>query len=322
MSTLTVPQPLPTPEEDCHKLYKAFKGWGTDEKAIIEILGRRSAVQRREIREVYARLFPKSLIDSLHSELSGDFRRAVILWVQDPAERDATLAHEALKKKGYRHASIIVEIACASSPDHLIAVRQAYCFLYYSSLEEDIINYYSRHPFLTQLLVRLVSSYRYDGMYVNENLVDTDAAELYNAIKLWQQEPPTGLVNILSTRSFHHLKESFHCYQKTNGKSFYEDVESNKSYDNELKSILITVVCCIESPEKHFAEVVRTSVVSLGTDEDSLTRAIVTRAEIDMKNIKEEYMIRYKTTVNADIIGDTSGDYKNFLLTLVGSAEP
>lgn len=78
-----------------------------------------------------------------------------------------------------------------------------------------------------QLLVRLVSSYRYDGMYVNENLVDTDAAELYNAIKLWQQEPPTGLVNILSTRSFHHLKESFHCYQKTNGKSFYEVLVSS-----------------------------------------------------------------------------------------------
>lgn len=85
-------------------------------------------------------------------------QRAVILWVQDPAERDATLAHEALKKKGYRHASIIVEIACASSPDHLIAVRQAYCFLYYSSLEEDIINYYSRHPFLTQVSLWLGSN--------------------------------------------------------------------------------------------------------------------------------------------------------------------
>lgn len=322
MSTIAVPHPLPTPEEDCHKLHKAFKGWGTDEKAIIEILGRRTAVQRREIREAYARLFRQSLVDSLRSELSGDFGRAVILWAQGPAERDATLAHEALKKKGDRHASIIVEIACASCPDHLIAVRQAYCFLYSSSLEEDIIDYHSRHPLLTQLLVHLVSSYRYDGMYVDENLVIADADELYNAIKMRQQEPPHGLISILSTRSFCHLKKSFHHYQKTNGKSFYEDVESNKNYDHELKSILKSVVCCIESPEKHFTEVVRTSVVGLGTDEDSLTRAIVTRAEIDMKNIKEEYKIRYKTTVNADIIGDTSGDYKNFLLTLVGSAEP
>lgn len=67
---------------------------------------------------------------------------------------------------------------------------------------------------------------------------------------------------------------------------------------------------------------VRSSIVGLGTDEDSLTRAIVSRAEIDMKRIKEEYKIRYNTTLNDDVIGDTSREYKNFLLTLVGSANP
>ncbi|KAJ0978849.1 hypothetical protein J5N97_014323 [Dioscorea zingiberensis] len=323
MSTLTIPDPLPTPEEDSQKLNKAFKGWGTDEKSIIEILGHRTAAQRREIRDAYARLFNQTLVDSLRSELSGDFGRAVVLWALDPAERDAILAHEVLKKKGYRHMCVIVEIACASPPDHLISVRQAYSSLFNSSLEEDIIDYSTGHHSLTQLLVRLVSSYRYDGMYLNEDLVDSDADDLYNAIKMGQQEPPIGLINILSTRSIHHLKASFHRYQqKANGKSIYEDIEGNKNYDHELKSIMKCVVCCIASPEKHFVEVVRNSIVGLGTDEDSLTRAIVTRAEIDLKNIKEEYKIRYKTTVNADVIGDTSGDYKNFLLTLVGSAEP
>lgn len=57
--------------------------------------------------------------------------------------------------------------------------------------------------------------------------------------------------------------------------------------------------------------------MGLGTDEDSLTRAIVMRAEVDMKKIKEEYK-RFGTSINDDIIGDTSGAYMNFLLTLVG----
>jgi hypothetical protein len=64
----------------------------------------------------------------------------VILWTQDPPERDAKLAKDALKRKnkGIKHLEVIVEIACASSPHHLMAVRQAYCSLFDCSLEEDI----------------------------------------------------------------------------------------------------------------------------------------------------------------------------------------
>ena len=48
-------------------------GWGTDEKAIILVLGRRNAGQRKKIRETYQQLYNESLIDQLYSELSGDF---------------------------------------------------------------------------------------------------------------------------------------------------------------------------------------------------------------------------------------------------------
>ncbi|GAB4832272.1 hypothetical protein Ancab_006286 [Ancistrocladus abbreviatus] len=48
--------------------------WGTDEEGIIWCLGHRNADQRRKIRDTYQQLYNKSLIDDLHSELSGDFR--------------------------------------------------------------------------------------------------------------------------------------------------------------------------------------------------------------------------------------------------------
>lgn len=64
-----------------------------------------------------------------------------MLWTYDPAERDARLANEALKskRKSITQLQVIVEIACTTSPHHLVAVRQAYCSLFDSSLEEDII---------------------------------------------------------------------------------------------------------------------------------------------------------------------------------------
>ena len=62
------------------------------------------------------------------------------------------------------------------------------------------------------------------------------------------------------------------------------------------------------------------SVLGLGTDEDLLTRAIVSRAELDMTKVKFQYAQMYKSSVEDAVIGDTSGDYKNFLLTLLGKS--
>lgn len=76
----------------------------------------------------------------LISQLLYYLQNAILLWTYDPPERDARLINEALKarKKGVKHLQVIVEVACASSPHHLMAVRQAYCSLFDCSLEEDI----------------------------------------------------------------------------------------------------------------------------------------------------------------------------------------
>lgn len=62
----------------------------------------------------------------------------------------------------------------------------------------------------------------------------------------------------------------------------------------------------------------RNAIKILGTDEDALTRVIVTRAEKDLKDIKEAYYRRNSIDLNNAVANDTSGDYKAFLLTLLG----
>ncbi|KAL2234126.1 annexin D3 [Sesamum indicum] len=316
MATLRIPDVVPSPAEDCERLNNAFQGLGTDEKAVIRILGRRNAGQRKKIRETYQQLYNKSLIDCLISELSGDFRKAVILWTYDPAERDARLANEALKsrKKSIIQLQVIVEIACASSPHHLVAVRQAYCSLFNCSLEEDIISNVS--PPVQKILVSLVSSYRYDKEHVDYDMANMEAAILRKAIEAKKLDDDE-VVRVLSTRNMFQLAQTFLCYKNNYGKSI--DQEIMACGKGILESVMKVVVWCIDSPEKHFAEVIKASIVGLGTDEDSLTRAIVCRAEIDLMNVRAEYFNTNKSSMDNAIIDDTSGDYKDFLVTLLGA---
>ncbi|KAL5827222.1 hypothetical protein ACOSQ3_019056 [Xanthoceras sorbifolium] len=316
MSTLRVPDAVFTPNQDAERLRKSFQGLGTDEDSVIWVLGHRNATQRKKIRDAYMQLFNESLIDRLHSELSGDFRKAVILWTYDPAERDAKLANDALKskKKDLNQLQVIIEIACASSPYHLMAVREAYCSLFDCSLEEDVM---SEIPFpKRKIFLGLVSSFRYDKEMVYLDVANLEATKLHEAIKAKQLDHDQ-VVYILATRNFHQLKATFRCYERNYGNSIEQDIKS--CGDGDLENLLKKVICCIDTPEKHFAEVIRNSIIGLGTDEDSLTRAIVTRAEVDLQKVGEEYSNMYKSDLDKAVIGDTSGDYKNFLLTLLGS---
>lgn len=65
----------------------------------------------------------------------------------------------------------------------------------------------------------------------------------------------------------------------------------------------------------------RDGVKKLGTDEDSLTRVIVTRAEKDLRDIKDLYYKKNSVPLGQVVAKETSGDYKKFLLTLLGEED-
>ncbi|CAA3011922.1 annexin D3-like isoform X2 [Olea europaea subsp. europaea] len=255
MATIRVPEVVPSPPEDCEKLTKAFKGLGTDEKAIIRVLGAKKykpeEENQRDSRFTTSPLFFVSILNYL---------RTVILWAYDPPERDARLANKALKswKKNITELQVLVEIACASSPHHLAAVRHPYCVLFERSLEEDIIS----NEFLPvqKVLFNLVSSYRYDKEVVDSSIANMEAVILHDAIRAKNLEDD-DLVWILSTRNIFQLRATFPSWLC--GKFSSQDIRACGK--GILESILKVVVWCIDSPERHFMEVVRASIVGLGT---------------------------------------------------------
>ncbi|KAL0288860.1 UNVERIFIED_CONTAM: Annexin D1 [Sesamum angustifolium] len=312
MSTLCVPSQVPSVAEDCEQLRKAFAGWGTNEGLIISILGHRNASQRKLIRQVYAETYGEDLLKVLDKELSSDFERVVKLWTLDPAERDAFLANEAIKKWTSSN-QVLVEIACTRSPKELLLAREAYHACFKRSLEEDVA-YHTSGDF-RKLLVPLVSSYRYGGDDVNLTLAKTEAKLLHQKIseKAYSCD---DVIRILTTRSKAQINATLNQYKN----EFGNDINKNLKADpkDEFLALLRATIKCLVRPEKYFAKVLRLSINKLGTEEGALTRVVATRAEVDMKVIKDLYQKRNSVPLDQAIAKDTHGDYEKMLLTLIG----
>ncbi|XP_064107210.1 annexin A4-like isoform X4 [Macrobrachium nipponense] len=75
----------------------------------------------------------------------------------------------------------------------------------------------------------------------------------------------------------------------------------------------------IQNPTAFFAREFRSSMEGLGTRDRQLIRLVVTRSQVDMKAIKNEYKRIFNRSLKKDIKGDTLGSYRRILLALVDS---
>ncbi|CAM0944100.1 unnamed protein product [Alopecurus aequalis] len=313
MATLKVPAGYPPVAEDCEQLRKAFGGWGTNEKLIISILAHRDAAQRRAIRAAYAEAYGEELLRALNDEIHGKFERAVIQWTLDPAERDAVLANEEAKK-WHAGGRALVEIACARTPAQLFAAKQAYHDRFKRSLEEDVAQHVTGE--FRKLLVPLVSAYRYDGPEVNTSLAHSEAKILQGKIhdKAYGDEE---IIRILTTRSKAQLLATFNSYNDQFSHPINKDLKEDPK--DEFLATLRAIIRCFTCPDRYFEKIIRLALGGVGTDENDLTRIITTRAEVDLKLIKEAYQKRNSVPLETAVSKDTTRDYEDIMLALLGA---
>jgi hypothetical protein len=70
---------------------------GTDEAALIKVIGYRSNDQMLEVVKTYKTMFGRDLIADLKSETSGGFKKLLVGLCMVPADFDAMSLHNAIK---------------------------------------------------------------------------------------------------------------------------------------------------------------------------------------------------------------------------------
>uniref|UniRef100_A0A669DLW6 Annexin n=1 Tax=Oreochromis niloticus TaxID=8128 RepID=A0A669DLW6_ORENI len=273
------------PLKDVEVLRKAMKGFGTDENAIIELLGNRSNKQRVPLVAAYKTTYGKDLTKDLKSELTGNFENLVLAMLKTPAYFDASELREAIKvgsSWGCLSKWFQFWFSCPNHNISLIGNRDERPNVDISLAKQDAQKLYA----------------------AGENKVGTDESQ-FNAI--------------LCARSKPHLRAVFQEYQHMCGK----DIEKSicREMSGNLESGMVAVVKCIKNTPAYFAERLNKAMKGAGTKDTTLIRIMVSRSEVDMLDIRQEYLKTYGKSLYTDISGDTSGDYKKLLLKLCGGSD-
>ncbi|XP_041643282.1 annexin A1a [Cheilinus undulatus] len=300
-----------SPDGDAAVLDKAIKTKGVDENTIIEILVKRSNEQRQQIKEAYLRASGKPLDSALKSALKGDLEDVVLALLKTPAQYDAQLLKGAMKGIGTDEDTLI-EIMASRTNREILDIKKAYKEEYKKDLEDDIKGDTSG-DFRTALF-ELCKAGRTEG--VCEQLIDSDARALYEAGEGRKGKDASVFIDILISRSGPHLRKVFERYSK------YSKVDVAKAINLEMKgdieSCLTAVVKCAGSKPAFFAEKLHLAMKDKSPKKNLLTRIMVSRSEIDMKRIKDDYKKNYGKTLYQEILDDTKGDYEKILLALCG----
>ncbi|XP_018419975.1 PREDICTED: annexin A7 isoform X2 [Nanorana parkeri] len=298
---------------DAEKLRKAMKGFGTDEKTIVDVVANRSNDQRQKIKAAFKTAYGKDLIKDLKSELSGNVEELIIALFMPPTYYDAWSLHNAMKGAGTKE-KVLIEIMCTRTNAEIRNIVQCYKSEFGRDVEKDIRSDTSGH--FERLLVSMCQGNRDESTNVNVQQAESDAQRLYQAGegKLGTDESSFNLV--LASRSFPQLKAVAEAYARISKRDLLTTIgrEFSGYIEDGLKAIL---QCAINRPA-YFAERLYKSMKGAGTNDSTLIRVVVTRSEIDLVQIKQAFAQTYQKSLASMIQSDTSGDYRSLLLAITG----
>ncbi|XP_060803296.1 annexin B10 isoform X4 [Amyelois transitella] len=301
--------------EDAATLRAAMKGFGTDEQVIIDILTSRSNQQRQAIAQVFTHEYGRDLIEDLKSELGGHFEDVIVALMRPAEEYLCKELHHCMEGMGTDEETL-VEILCTRTKPEIAAIVDAYEMMYDRPLAEHMCSETSGD--FRRLLTLIVTGARDEEAGVDAERAREAAQALYDAGEAKWGTDEEVFNKILAHESFAQLRQIFEEYKNISGRTIEQAIKAE--IDGELKDALSAIVECVENSAAWFAQRLRAAMQGAGTDDKALVRIIVSRSEVDLASIKQEYERLYDKTLLSDLQGETSGDYKRALVALLGPA--
>jgi len=294
--------------EDARLLHETFQGKGLEQNFPIELIKIRSHKERMKIRHAYKDMYGKDLLDELGEMYAADEKKIMLALFTDPLEFDVDCIYKAIKGAGTDE-DVLIEIFASRPGWYLKRIKKLYKKKYERDLEKDVEDDTSFS--FKKLLISLLQCKRSTNEKPNEEECKKIAEELYKAgeKQLGTDEPVFNKAFALS--SPHELIIISREYHKLTGNLLTNAID--KEFSGDIKKLLKAILYAQISPSEYFATRIHDAVDGVGTSEKTLTRILVSRAEIDLNKIKKLYEKLYSKDMIDHIEKKVSGDYKKIL---------
>ena len=270
--------------------------------------------ERQIMAEEYKTKFTKTIFNEINTKISNNEAKYIItLMFYNYYELDARTLHKALKEK--RNEKPIVEIFASRPTWFLQIVNDEYRRLYGITLKEEL-NQEKKSDFISflqcilvtpRLKTNFIKTEKQAGDVVQEIITKglkkygTDV-ELFK--NLFVKNSRDDLINIC--REFKAIDKK--------KRNLYDAVDDTVS--KNTKEIIKAIIFAVVMPSQYFAHLLKKSMAGFGTDEETLSRVLVERHEIDMDFIRSYYKLETKRELVDDIIAETSGIYQKITVKL------
>ena len=280
-----------------------------DEEAIYDLITKTSLSDRMSISRYYKGAFNSSLFSDIQSKIGGDFGYCAGQMFLSPIE--FCLHHLKLGLKN--DYETVLEILTSKTNEELKVIEKVYKLDTGNELRNDIMKEYK--GIIGKNLILMFDTARSNNSKLRKNECERLAKLLIEKEpKLWVEDEKI-FKDIFLMKSPEELVLIARYYFNITKNNLIETINDKLKDKNQLllKEILFNNIM----PHELFAEKLNLAIKGIGTNEEILSRVLVSRYEIDMPLIKEIYEYKYNISLKDHIIDDTSGMYQKLCLFLV-----
>lgn len=293
---------------------RLYEGLGSKKKEeiILDIVMNTDQQKRLEICKYYRETYGKELYNEMKSKLGAPLKELAIHLFLPYYELVAKFL-----KKGFRgfsvDDSIVFETLTLHNQEELRHIEEAYKKEANKELSREIEKNYSGT--LKKNLLNLLYTPRRVNKNPDKTTCDRYATTLIDVGESNWVGDENVFKDIFISCSGEELVLVSRFYLQKTGNNMLDTIEKKFSAKNKL--LLRELFYNNIIPHELFAEKIYQSIKGLGTNTTVLNRVLVSRNGVDMDDIRDIYPWKANgNTLQADIMGDTSGNYQKLCLYL------